>query len=229
MSIEEIRNYISFNFAAQNRAVTINDYTSKLRLMPSTFGAPAKVGVTELENKVMLNILSYTPSGKLTSKVPQALKKNVSEFLSNHRMLNDYISVGSGKVVDLGFEVSMVLENSANQGQIITNVITKIGGYFDIDGIEMGQDLPMGELRGVIMSQPGIINIVNLKVFNKVGGNYSQSSSSQPIWTSPSAGVRELNMLDDTIYAQPNEILHVRFPEKDIAIRVQTPNKPILS
>ena len=37
MSIEEIRNYISFNFAAQNRAVTINDYTSKLRLMPSTF------------------------------------------------------------------------------------------------------------------------------------------------------------------------------------------------
>ena len=69
MSIEEIRNYISFNFASQNRAVTINDYLSKLRLMPSTFGAPAKAGVTELENKVMLNILSYTPSGKLTSKV----------------------------------------------------------------------------------------------------------------------------------------------------------------
>jgi hypothetical protein len=229
MSIEEIRNYISFNFAAQNRAVTINDYTSKLRLMPSTFGAPAKVGVTELENKVMLNILSYTPSGKLTSKVPQALKKNVSEFLSNHRMLNDYISVGSGKVVDLGFEVDIVLENSSNQGQIITNIITKIGDYFDIDSIEMGQDLPMGALRGVIMNQPGIINIVNLRVFNKVGGDYSQSQSSQPIWTVPSAGVRELNMLDDTIYAQPNEILHVRFPEKDIAIRVQTPNKPILS
>ena len=144
-------------------------------------------------------------------------------------MLNDYISVGSGKVVDLGFEVSIVLENSANQGQIITNVITKIGGYFDIDGIEMGQALPMGELRGVIMSQPGIINIVNLKVFNKVGGNYSQSSSSQPIWTSPSAGVRELNMLDDTIYAQPNEILQIRMPNKDIAIRVKKPQKPTFS
>jgi hypothetical protein len=228
MSIEEIRNYISFNFAAQNRAVTINDYTSKLRLMPSTFGAPAKVGVTELENKVMLNILSYTPSGRLTSKVPQALKKNVSEFLSNHRMLNDYISVGSGKVVDLCFEVDLVLENSSNQGQIITNVITKMGDYFGIDSIEMGQDLPMGELRGLIMNQPGIINIVNLRVYNKVGGEYSQSQSSQPIWTVPSAGLRELNMLDDTIYAQPDEILHVRFPEKDIAVRVQTPNKPNL-
>ena len=38
MSVEEIRNYISFNFAAQNRAVTVNDYLSKLRLMPSAFG-----------------------------------------------------------------------------------------------------------------------------------------------------------------------------------------------
>ena len=30
MSVEEIRNYISYNFAAQNRAVTINDYVAKL-------------------------------------------------------------------------------------------------------------------------------------------------------------------------------------------------------
>ena len=103
-----------------------------------------------------------------------------------------------------------------------------MGDYFGIDSIEMGQDLPMGELRGLIMNQPGIINIVNLRVYNKVGGEYSQSQSSQPIWTVPSAGLRELNMLDDTIYAQPDEILHVRFPEKDIAVRVQTPNKPNL-
>ena len=62
----------------------------------------------------MLNILSYTPSGKLTSKVPEALKKNVSEFLSNHRMMNDYISVGSAKVLDLRFEIDLVLENSSS-------------------------------------------------------------------------------------------------------------------
>ena len=43
MSAEEIRNYISFNFAAQNRGVTINDYVAKLRTMPAIFGAPAKM------------------------------------------------------------------------------------------------------------------------------------------------------------------------------------------
>ena len=223
MSVEEIRNYISFNFAAQNRAVTVNDYLSKLRLMPSTFGAPAKAGVTELENKVMLNILSYTPSGKLTSKVPEALKKNVSEFLSNHRMMNDYISVGSAKVVDLMIELDLVLENSSSQGKVISNIIKKVGEYFDIDKIEMGQDLPLGKLRGLIMEQSGIVNIVNLKVYNAVGGEYSQSQTTQPLFNTTT---KEINLLDDTIYAQPDEILHIRFPGKDISVRVQSPNKP---
>ena len=223
MSVEEIRNYISFNFAAQNRAVTINDYVSKTRLMPATFGAPAKVGVTELENKVMLNVLSYTPSGKLTSRVPNALKNNISEFLSNHRMMNDYISVGSAKVVDLKFEIDLVLENSASQGKVISNIINKVTDYFDIDKIEMGQDLPLGKLRGLIMEQSGIVNIVNLKIYNVVGGEYSQSQTTQPLFNTTT---REINLLDDALYAQPDEILHIRFPEKDIAIRVQTPNKP---
>ena len=40
-STEEVRNYVTYNFAAQNRAVTVNDYNSLLRNMPSVFGAPA--------------------------------------------------------------------------------------------------------------------------------------------------------------------------------------------
>jgi hypothetical protein len=44
-SIEELRNMISYNFAAQNRAVTLNDYKSLIEVMPATFGAPAKVNV----------------------------------------------------------------------------------------------------------------------------------------------------------------------------------------
>jgi len=42
-SIDEIRNMIAYNFAAQNRAVTLNDYKSLIETMPSTYGAPAKV------------------------------------------------------------------------------------------------------------------------------------------------------------------------------------------
>ena len=223
MSVEEIRNYISYNFAAQNRAVTINDYVSKLRMMPSTFGAPAKVGVTEIENKVMLNILSYTPDGKLTSEVTSTLKSNISTYLSNYRMMNDYIVVGPAKVIDISFLIDLIIEDSFNSGAIVGNVVEQVTNYFNINKIEMGQDLSMGELRSQIMNQPGVLNIVNLRIYNKVGGQYSQSITSQPYGDD---STREIALLDDTIYAQPDEILQVRFPEKDIAIRVRKPNKP---
>ncbi len=218
MTQEEIRNYISFNFAAQNRAVTITDYISKLRTMPATFGAAAKVGVNEVENKVNLNVLSYTPDGKLTSEITHTLKQNISNYLSNYRMLNDYIVVGSAKVIDLAFHIDLLLESSSNQRDVITTVITTISDYFAVSKIEMGQDLSMGQLRGQIMRVPGVLNIIDLKIFNKVGGNYSQAITSQPYID---LNNREIGLIDDTIYAKPDEVLQIKFPQKDIAIRVK--------
>ena len=223
MSVEEIRNYITYNFSAQQRAVTINDYVSKVRMMPGTFGAAAKVGVTEVENKVILDILSYTPEGKLTSRVPEPLRKNIATYLSNYRMLNDYISVGSAKVIDVSFDISLILDDSVNQGEVITSVITQISDFFDVEKIEMGEDISLGALKQTIMKQAGVLNIVDFKVFNKVGGEYSQSLSSQPYLPLTN---RQLFLMDDTIYAQPNEIIQIRFPDKDIAIRTKTPVKP---
>ena len=79
-SIEEVRNYVSFNFSAQKRAVTVQDYEALLRNMPSQFGAPAKVSITENDNKVLIQILSYDTSGKLTSIVSNTLKQNIANF-----------------------------------------------------------------------------------------------------------------------------------------------------
>ena len=74
------------------------------------------------------------------------------------------------------------------------------------------------------MSQPGVLNITGLYVFNKVGDGYSQSISTQPYIN---ATTKQIGLIDDTIYAQPNEILQIRFPEKDIAVRFKKPSKPV--
>jgi len=223
MSVEEIRNYISYNFSAQQRAVTIKDYVARVRTMPSAYGAPAKVSATEIENKIIINILSYTPDGKLTSNVTPTLVNNIANYLSNYRMLNDYINVGAAKVVDLGIEVDLILDNSSSQGEVISNVITKVSDYFNVDKMEMGTDLNLGQLKSEIMNQPGVLNIVDLKVFNKVGGQYSQSVSAQPYINQTT---KQIGLLDDTVFAQANEVLQIRYPNKDIAIRVKKPIKP---
>jgi hypothetical protein len=56
---EEVRNFVSFNFAAQKRAVTVQDYNSLLRNMPAQFGAPAKVAITENNNNLSIWVTKY--------------------------------------------------------------------------------------------------------------------------------------------------------------------------
>lgn len=217
-TIEEVRNFVSFNFAAQNRAVTINDYESIIRTMPSQYGAPAKVGITEENNKIKIKILSYDSSGALTELTSNTLKSNLANYLSNYRMLNDYISIESANVIDLAIDIYVVLDNTQNQGQVITAIVDQISTYFSPTNREMGQNVNVSEIRRLIQSQNGVISISDILFFNKVGGLYSSSQTSQRYVDSQT---RQIELIDDTIFAEPTQTYQVRFPNSDINVRVK--------
>ncbi len=122
---------VTFNFASQNRAVTVNDYYALIRKMPGKYGAPAKVAITEEDNKININIVSYDSTGSLTQTVSNTLKTNLANYLSNYRMMNDYISIFSAEVIDLSLDVSIVLDSAQNSGQVISSVVDKISAYFN--------------------------------------------------------------------------------------------------
>jgi len=146
-SVEEVRNYVAYNFAAQKRAVTIRDYESLIRTMPSEYGAPAKVSITENDNKILIQLLSYDTSGKLTNMVSNTIRQNVATYLSNYRMMNDYISILSAEVIDLSFEVSIVLDSAQNSGQVISAVVDRLATYMDPQGRELGQNVNLSEIN----------------------------------------------------------------------------------
>ena len=225
-TVEELRNYISFNFSAQQRAVTINDYVSRIQTMPSIYGAPAKVGVMEIENKILVNLLSYSEDGSLTSKVSTTMMRNIAEYLSDFRMLNDYISVTAAEVIDLSTEIDLVIDPGYNQAEIVTNVIDKVSSFFNADNREMGQDIFTGEMVKDITNQPGVINLVELRLYNKVGGEYSQNTVSQPY---KAQATKEIALIDGTVFAQPNQSFQVKFSSKDIVIRVKSMAQPTIS
>ena len=127
---EDVRQMVSFNFSAQNRAVTINDYESIIRNMPSQFGAPAKVTITEENNKIKIKMLSYDSNGTLTDTISSTLKNNVANYLSNYRMINDYISIESANPIDLAVDVDVVLDATQNSGAIVSKIIDIVNTYF---------------------------------------------------------------------------------------------------
>jgi hypothetical protein len=214
---EEVRQYVSFNFAAQNRAVTINDYESILRNMPSQFGAPGKVAITEENNKIKIKMLSYDSNGKLTEVVSNTLKNNVANYLSNYRMINDYISIESANVIDLSVNVDVVLDASQNQGSVVTKIIDIITNYFSPLQRQMGENVYVSELRRQIQNENGVISISDMSFINNVGGQNSSSQTSQA-YSDPVT--REIGLIADTIFAEPTQIYQVRLPNKDINVRV---------
>lgn len=217
-TIEEIRNYVTFNFSSQNRAVTINDYYSLINKMPGIYGVPAKVGVLELNNKINVLVLSQDTSGKMTQNVPQILKDNISLYLSNYRMMNDYIQVQTGKVIDLAFEIYVTLQKTTNQNSIIADIIDKVDGFMSPQTREFGQDVIISEAKRIVQAIEGVISVSDIKVFNRVGGQYSSSQTAQK-YSDPTT--KQIGLVDDTIFAQPTEFYQIRFANRDIAVRVK--------
>lgn len=218
LTVEEIRNLVGFNFAAQNRAVTINDYEALIRKMPSQFGAPAKVSITEEDNKIKINILSYDSDGKLTTNVSNTLRSNIATYLSNYRMINDYIVVGSAQVIDLSVNLFVALESTQNQGSVIASIVNTVAAFLDPRTRILGQNVNVSELRSQIQNLTGVNSLNGIEFFNKVGGKYSSSQTSQPYLDNQT---RQIGLIDETIFAEPTQIYQVRYPMTDITVQVQ--------
>jgi hypothetical protein len=218
-TVEEIRNMVAYNFAAQNRAVTLNDYKSMIETMPATFGAPAKVSVMEEDNKVRIKLLSYDETGNLIDTVSNTLKNNVLNYLSKYRMLNDYLDIQSGEVIDLGLEVDLVVNKNENTADIIKSVVQQTSSFFSIDKKKMGDPLLVGDLKTQIGNVVGVVNVIDIRVFNKIGGEYSSAQVAQSYIDETT---KEISQVESTIYMKSNQIYQVRFPNTDIKVRIKT-------
>jgi len=221
-SLEEVRNFVTFNFAAQKRAVTINDYEAIIRNMPPEFGAPAKVAIQEVDNKIQVLVLSYDTNGKLISDNSKFLIDNIANYLSNYRMINDYVVVSSAKVIDISVEAAITIKPGFTSKDIINNVITIINNYFLPQNMELGKDINISEIKSSIQNLNGIVTVSNILFKNEVGGNYS--GAEPVVGYYPPAINRIISTTDETIYADSNEIYHIRYPQKDIKVKVKTNN-----
>jgi hypothetical protein len=218
-TVDEMRNMIAYNFATQNRAVTLNDYKSLVETMPSTFGAPAKVNVTEENNKVKIKLLSYDENGNLTDTVSNTLKNNILNYLSEYRMINDYIDITSGEVVDLGLEIDLVIDKNETPTDIIRETINDTISFFAIEKRKMGDPLFVGDLIRHIGTVNGVVNVVDVRVYGKIGGNYSSSEAAQSY---KDTTTKEIQQSDMIVYMKANQIFQIRFPNTDIKVRTKT-------
>jgi hypothetical protein len=219
-SVEELRNLVRYNFSSQNRAVTISDYQTRIALMPGEFGTPFRCGVVEEQNKIKIYTISLDSNGKLSNQSTTTLQNNIATYLSDYRMINDYIEVNNAKVINISFEIDLVIDKQFTQSQIITEVINKTKSYFDISKWGMGDDIYLGQLIETINNISGVLNVIEIRVYNKVGGAYYSSNQiSQPYIDDET---RQIDLLGQfKLFGEPNGMFEIKRPNIDISVRVK--------
>jgi hypothetical protein len=218
-SVDEIRNMVRYNFASQNRAVTIKDYQTRISQMPGKFGIPFRCGVFEEQNKVNVYILGLDGNSKLSNSSTSALKDNISTYLANYRMLNDYVKITDGRIVNLGFEIDLYIDKKVTQSQVISQVINDVQAYMDINKYQMGDNIYISNLLKEINDVGGVINVIDLRIYNKVGGIYSINEISQAY---VDAETRQIDISNDyTLFGEPTTMFEILEPTKDISVRVK--------
>lgn len=230
---EELRNYIKYNKGSQDRCVTLNDYRSRLLQMPIQYGMPYRVGVTEENNKIMIYLLGMDMNGKLTTDIPSIFVKNLESYLSEYRMINDFVEMKAGKIINLSFEIDCYINKSYNSADVVGSIINTVNEYMNPDKHDMGDDIFLGDLEKEISLLDGVINLIDLRVYNEFGSKYSPTQTTQQIKSdtecfgtttgeiSTSRSEIDLDASDHILYTENDTMMEIKYPEQNIRVRIK--------
>ena len=226
-TVEEIRLNTLNAFSAQLRAVTKDDYMSRALSMPSDFGTIAKVYVEQasalsvssgndplIDNNPLalsMYVLAYNSTKKLENATLN-LKANLKEYMEPFRMVTDAITIKDAFYINLGLNFDITVIPGLSNNQILTDCITAITNYFDIDKWQVNQPIILSNINSLLLQIKGVQSVVKIEFTNKSGGNYSPYSYDV-------AGAIQNGILYPSL--DPS-IFEIRYPELDIQGRVVT-------
>lgn len=234
-SNEEIRYLIKYNSASQNRCVTLKDYYARINQIHPKYGCPFRHSVVEENNKVVVYTLGLDYQGKLMSQLSETVGDNIKEYLKEYKMVNDFVEIRSGKIINLAFDCYIYVDKAYDSSEVINRVINLIKDYMDIRKHVMGEDIFLGDLEKEISKQDGVVNLIALRCFNKVGvaDGYSRDEINQALVdfsscsdanTYESLGgysePNEINLAesDKVLYSAIDTMFEIKYPNKDIKI-----------
>lgn len=230
---DELRYMIKYNSGAQERCVTTKDYINRVLEMPARYGTPFRIGAAEDNNKIMLYLLGIDYQGKLEAVLPSVLVDNIQNYLSEYRMINDFVEIKSGKIINLSFEIDAYIDKNYNKADVVTNIINTVKDYMDINKHQMGDDIFIGDVEKEISKVDGVLNLIDVRVYNECDGvKYSSTQTSQEIvvetdcvmegetTATPNRLRIDLDASDGIIYSEGDTMLEIKY-DTDIKIKIK--------
>jgi hypothetical protein len=186
-SLEELRQNIISTQGSQLRSVTTDDYLVRALSLPSRYGVISKAFIekTKLQNTTPgetpstldLYILSYDINKNLSSP-STTLKQNLSNYLSQYRVIGDTINIKDAFVINIGVDFEITVRPNFNSNEVLRNCINSLISYFNIDDWQINQPIILKDIELLLDRIEGVQTVKKVEITNKAGVSlgYSQYS-----------------------------------------------------
>jgi transposase-like protein len=176
-SVEEIRANALGNFQSQMRNVTLHDYAVRSLTMSPSLGAVSKVYTEKekaqegIDSSINLYILSFDESKKLI-RASTILKNNLKSYLSQYKMINDFIKIKDAYIINIGIDFDIITLPNFNNNEVILKCINALIDYFNIDRWQINQPIILRDIYILLDKIEGVQTVKNINIIPKIGNNY---------------------------------------------------------
>jgi hypothetical protein len=215
-SIEEIRRLIPLARNLQSRIVTREDLLARLYLLPNEYGRIFRAGIVANPDNPLASILyviSRDSNNRLTP-APDVLKKNISKYLNEFRMISDAIDILDVAVLNFRVNISIATAPGVNKLEVTKMVLDKVKKHFKLTKMQVGQPIIESELVNVIINTPGVLSLIELRL-TSLSGTVSGKSYSEQETNFDSIKANGI------YFPQAGGIFELRYPNSDVFITVR--------
>ena len=187
-TLDQIKQNAVAYFNAQNRAVTRQDYITRVYSLPQKYGNIAKAFIVQDEqlettgqlqvidgqiidtryansntipNPLAMNmyVLGYNVDKKLV-QLNQAVKQNLKTYLSQYRILTDAINIKDGYIINIGVKFNIIVKRGFNKNDVLFRAIQKVKQFFAPDKWQINQPIILSDLAYQISLVEGVVSLV---------------------------------------------------------------------
>jgi hypothetical protein len=149
---------------------------------------------------------------------------NITNYLTEYKMTNDYVEIQPGKILNLQFQIDVTVENSQQQSDVAKAIALYIGNYMDINNHKMGDEVYISKIKAAIGNITGVKNLIDLRVYNLYGNGYSNNYTRQSVIdsTKTQSSVQiDLTLSDGVLFSDDDTMFEIKNPKVDIIINTK--------
>ena len=209
--VEDLRTLVTSARLMQSRVVTREDLLARIFTMPSTFGRVFRASIVPNPTNplsALLYVISLDSQGNMTT-APDTLKKNLSTYLNEFRLISDALDILDTQVINFGVKYGVIVAPNINKIQVIQNINQQIASAMQKKYFQIDQPIVIDDMTNIIINTDYVVALTDLSIFPRVGivEERTYSSTSFPF---------EKNTKNGIIFGPTGSIFELKFSDQDI-------------